>query len=101
MKKFLVAAMLLVGSVSAHAGAVKELVIDAEDSVAHYFYVRGLAVLDVENMHFVPTGVADTVALESDVTVQDKIGSAVQKFVCVTTFAKDGYSYDVKQTLCK
>lgn len=85
-------------SSSASAGAVKNLLIDAEDAIYSEFFDNGLRVESIENHSFTP--VKNGIGIKADVETTNPTSNMGQSWTCVVTFQKLGSDYLAQDVDC-
>lgn len=102
MKKLALIFTILASPLLTHAGIIGDLAIDAEDSVTHFFYLRGLSVISIQNLQFVPQQQPNMIAMKSDISAQMTLGGEIHKYQCMTYFKKTTLNdYEVTKTECQ
>lgn len=90
---------LLSLSSNSFAGAVKELLMDADDAISSEFFDNGLQVDSIENHTFTP--VKNGIGVKADVETTNPISKIGQSWTCVVTFQKTGTQYLAQDVDCK
>lgn len=95
----LVAMVLLSLSSVVSAGAVKEVLIDAEDTIHHEFFQNGLQVISIEDQELVPS--KRGVGVKAVVVTRNPTSKVQQVWTCVVDFARINNSYESVDINCK
>lgn len=93
MKKIVIVALLLISQL-AYAGRIKDLAIEAMDSIIS---VTGFSeeVLEIESQQFIQVQDAD-LAIETVI----KNTYLREAYTCLTKFNKEGQKYSLQETIC-
>lgn len=90
---------LIAASSNVSAGAVKDLLIDADDAIYSEFFENGLHVESIENHTFTP--VSNGIGIKAEVETTNPSSNMGQSWTCIVTFKKIGPNYLAQDVDCK
>lgn len=93
---FLSVALLTLSS--AHAGQIKEVVIEAEDAIYHEFFQNDREVLEISNQELVSSKAG--VGVKATVVTKNPFNGYIQTWTCVVDLKKDGRSFTAVDVNC-
>ena len=95
----LVAIALFSVSTSVSAGAVKEVLIEAEDTIHHEFFQNGRQVISIEEQELVSS--KKGIGVKAVVFTRNPANGAQQVWTCIVDFERINDSYTAVDINCK